>query len=184
MRLAATLSVLASLAAGLLAAGCSDPIHDGGVSALGKDTRAPGTEFHRAGQPCGVCHQASGPASTTFTVAGTIFSQPGTFVGLNGVQLEFTDSNGNQYVDPNLTNCVGNFFVKDTDWNPFFPILVRITKAGVAQTMISQIGREASCAHCHALQNPDPLSQVGHVYLGLDDPMPPTTCGANPDLTQ
>jgi hypothetical protein len=170
------------VASGALALGCQDPIHDGGVSQLGKDSHALGNnEFHWAGKPCLVCHDGTGPASTTFSVAGTVFSQAATFVGINGVDVDMTDSNGS--VHTVTTDCVGNFFVLPSDWTPHFPILARITKLGVTQTMISPIGREGSCGHCHATQVQDPFSQVTHVYLGADDTSPPSTCGADPDLT-
>jgi hypothetical protein len=174
------LLVVGALSAALAGA-CTDPIHDGAVAQQGPDTRAPGTEFHRAGQQCVVCHDGSGPASAVFTVAGTVFAEPGTLVGANGVDIEMTDAVGSQFHAQ--TNCVGNFFVRDSDWAPHFPILVRISKMGsVTQTMVSTIGREGSCGHCHVLHVDDPFSQMNHVYLGADDPMPPNTCGANPDL--
>jgi hypothetical protein len=182
MRPALALSCSFGLAAALLAAGCTDPIHDGAVKEMGKDTRAPNTEFHRAGEPCGVCHQTAGPASTVFTVAGTVFSQPDSVVGIDGVEIDMTDSASSMF--HTKTNCVGNFYVKDSDWSPYFPILVRITKNGITQSMVSTIGRETSCAACHFTQVTDPLSQVNHVYLGAEDPSPPGMCGANPDLSQ
>ena len=62
-----------------------DPVHANLVSQLGSE--APGIpkgEYHRAGQPCVVCHGDDGPASTKFAVAGTVFYGPGTKLDMNG----------------------------------------------------------------------------------------------------
>ena len=58
-----------------LSTSCSlDPVHDGQVSALGaEDSSIPVGEYHRAGQPCTVCHGGEGPAKEVFSVAGTIY---------------------------------------------------------------------------------------------------------------
>lgn len=61
-------------------AGCStDPVHDAEVAALGPEV--PGMpkslyEYHRAGQPCLVCHGGEGPAHTQFSFGGTVFAGP------------------------------------------------------------------------------------------------------------
>src|SRR5690349_791339 len=106
---------------------CSDPVQDDAVKRLGDEASdVPQGEFHRAGQPCVVCHQSGSAASTAFSVAGTIFRQPTSYVGVDRAQVELTDSNGTKYTA--FTNCVGNFFVKPDQWNPAFPIYVRVAK--------------------------------------------------------
>ena len=97
-------SLAAAAVGSLLAASC-DPVHDTEVSSLGPDKTAK-NEFHRAGQPCAACHGAGGPASTTFSVAGTIFSQPGDLVGVDNALVELTDSASTKYIA--TTNCVGS----------------------------------------------------------------------------
>jgi hypothetical protein len=150
---------------------CSDPVFDNAVNNQGKETQnIPKGEFHRAGQQCVLCHQDSGPASgSIFTLAGTVFAQPQRQVGVGGVEIQLTDSNGAKYISK--TNCVGNFFIKPTDWVPNFPILVQIAKAGTARQMVSPIGRSPDCAFCHQLDIPptDPLSQMPHLYLYSGD---------------
>lgn len=159
-----TLTLLASLS-------CSDPVLDDAIDEQGKETSGvPEGEHHRAGQPCVLCHQADGPASDSiFTVAGTVFAQPKRQVGVEKAEVRMTDSDGSKYIAK--TNCVGNFFVKTSEWNPKFPILVEVAKGGVRRSMRSPIGREPSCGKCHRLSIPpaDPYSQVGHIYLYSGD---------------
>jgi hypothetical protein len=90
---------------------------------------------------------------------------------LDRAEIRMTDSEGTKYIAK--TNCVGNFFVKASEWDPHFPILVEVAKGNVRRSMKGVIGRATSCAECHTLGNPvpDPLSQVGHIYLyGGDEP--------------
>jgi hypothetical protein len=171
---------------GLASMSCADPQLDGGAAALGKETSGISKgEFHRAGQPCVVCHTDQGAASShVFTVAGTIFAQPARMVGVDRAEVRMTDSEGTKFVTH--TNCVGNFFVKPGEWQPHFPILVSVAKNNIVRQMQGAIGRDGSCSHCHANSVPpqDPFSQTGHVYLfGADESGSPNgsvTCPANP----
>jgi hypothetical protein len=174
--------LILALAAGAAMPACfKDPVHNTDVSNLGPE-RGNADEYHRAGQPCVVCHGSEGPASTQFSVAGTIFSQPGDLVGVQGAQVELTDSAGTKYIA--TTNCVGNFYVKPSDWDPHFPILVRVAKGGVSRTMTSPIGREPSCGKCHDghLPNRAPLYLVDHVYLFASDEPTLPACPVSPDI--
>jgi hypothetical protein len=172
---------------GLAAAfACSDPVHDGAIAAQGKETTGvPIGEFHRAGQPCTVCHEEHGPASNSvFTVAGTIFAGPDKLVGVDSADVEMTDSGGTPYTAH--TNCVGNFFVKPEQWNPKFPVLVRVAKGSAKRSMRTPIGREATCNNCHVtvINDENQFGSMPHVYLfGGDDPSGPSKdCIVNPDL--
>ncbi len=185
--------VLASAAA---IGSCSDPVHDGRIRALGEEAAGvPIGELHRAGQACVICHTKDGPASNKpFSVAGTVFAQPGPAVGIDKVTVAFTDSAGSQY--KTTTNCVGNFFVRPTEWDPAFPILVRIYKGDRSKTMQGQVGRERSCGFCHHDPTDAPrqyagtvldpqFSSVGHIYLfSAADPAPApnTSCPVNPTV--
>ena len=165
---------------------CSDPEISGGAAALGKETSGiPKGEFHRAGQPCVVCHQDQGASSGhVFTIAGTIFAQPARMVGVDRAEVRMTDSEGTKFTAH--TNCVGNFFVKPEEWQPHFPILVAIAKNNIVRQMQGPIGRDGSCAHCHAnaVTPDDPFSQTSHIYLfGADESGSPNgsvDCPANP----
>ena len=172
-----------------LVPGCTpDPVQHDAVKALGKESAGGPNEFHRAGQPCATCHQAGGDADTDFSVGGTIFAGPDNLIGVEGARIDLVDANGTSppIVKPVLTNCVGNFFVLRSDWDPAFPIAVRVTKGGVTRTMRSPIGRASSCADCHKAKLPpdDPLSSLPHVFLFSDvDPAgKAVSCAIDPDI--
>lgn len=165
---------------------CGDPVRDGQIGALpGENPNVPVGEYHRAGQPCVLCHGPGGPASdASFAVAGTVFAQPQSAVGVENATVAFTDTTGSTFTTQ--TNCVGNFFVPrpgssvpGATWDPQFPIFVRVFK-GAERTMQGQIGRERSCANCH--NDPQPgttqvFSSVGHIslYTASDTPPPAAT---------
>ena len=166
---------------------CStDPVHDAEVAALGPE--APGIPkgpYHRAGQPCGVCHSSEGPAHTTFTLAGTAFSSPyPSRVGVGGVVVNIEDEGGN--ICQAITNCVGNFYVEASSsidpCAPAFPVWVGLAPslgAANTQAMMGHIGRDSSCASCHS-DPPGPTSP-GHVTAGLTADA--GACAYNPDLS-
>jgi hypothetical protein len=188
MRLNPALAASASVVAASLtvAAGCGidplheDPVHQAQVAALGGETSVPRGPYHRAGQPCTVCHGSEGPASTQFTVAGTIFAGPDQRVGLDGAEVLFVDSLGSSPPPGStVTNCVGNFFVTADTWNPAFPIRVAVASGQSVQQMVGHIGRQGSCGFCH--KDPRGLDSPGHVYAGVPA-APSANCPANPTL--
>ena len=77
-------------------ASCSDPVASGEINALPAENPViPVGEFHRAGQPCVLCHSPTGPAAADdFSVAGTVFAQPQTAVGVDNATVAFTDTHG------------------------------------------------------------------------------------------
>ena len=171
-----------------IAAACSDPVTSKKVRDVGdeKSGVAPG-EYHRAGQPCAVCHHEGGESKTVFSIAGTVFGQPGRTIGLDAAKVQMTDSAGAKYTA--TTNCVGNFYVKPSEFDPKFPVLVRVLKENRSRTMGSQIGRAADCAECHkvgiAPDSPEAFSSLTHVYLYSDDEAAPpkaAACPVDPDL--
>ncbi len=162
-----------------------DPVHDRAVDALGPEGPDGTGELHRAGQPCGTCHGTSGPATTDFSVAGTVFASATTLVGVEGARVDFTDAIGTSppSTTPTLTNCVGNFFVKRSVWNPVFPVKTSVTLGTVTYQMRSPIGGTASCAACHKTHVTVPLSQVGPVFATPPpQAAPPGACPVNPVL--
>ncbi|MEO6573727.1 MAG: hypothetical protein ABIP89_07810 [Polyangiaceae bacterium] len=165
-----------------------DPVQSDGISALGKEKGA-ANEFHRAGQPCGICHQAGGTASSDFSVSGTVFASSESLIGVEGARIDLVDANKTSppASAPLLTNCVGNFFILRSDWDPAYPIAVRVTKGGISRGMQSAINRASSCADCHKAEVPlaDPFSTVKPVFLfGAEgDPVGKAkTCDRDPDL--
>jgi len=123
-------------------------------------------------------------------VAGTIFAGPNSLVGVDGARIDLVDANKTSppLATPIITNCVGNFFVRRSDWDPAFPLSVRVTKGGTSRTMSSQISRTSSCADCHKAQVPlvDPFSSLGPIYLFGPDGDPAgkaKECDRDPDVT-
>ncbi|HEY3818852.1 MAG TPA: hypothetical protein VGL81_16890 [Polyangiaceae bacterium] len=173
--------LLLLLPAVAVAAACdSDPVHTAAVNVLGPEVAGiPKGEYHRAGQPCVTCHGGEGPASTQFTMAGTVFYGPANSaapVGVGNATVVLEDDSQSQFQV--VTNCVGNFFIKPGDWpgHPQFPVLVTIQGAPegttLAPSMQSHIGRDGSCGDCH--QYPTQLNYFqtpGLVHLSpTDDP--------------
>ena len=187
-------SALVLLAVGATAACTTDPVHQAEVDALGAEaSNIPAGQYHRAGQPCAVCHGSEGPAKNQFSIAGTIFFGPGTtssLVGAGNVTVSLLDDAQSKFQV--TTNCVGNFWVNPSDWNPQFPVLVAIAAGGTTQTMLSHLGRDASCGQCHQLQGASNyFRSPGTIYLQrTDDPtnkgdpacpvQPPTPVGLAP----
>jgi hypothetical protein len=172
------MSVGRGLLVALLLVSCTtDPVHDAEVSGLGPELPGvPTGPYHRAGQPCGVCHGGQGPAHTVFSLAGTVFSYPyPTMDKVGGVVVNVQDDTGS--VCTAITNCVGNFYLQpNTPINPCdpaFPVWVGLAPPGTisqgsnANTvwMVGRIGRDSSCAACHS-DPPGPASP-GHVTAGL-----------------
>ncbi len=140
--------LVAAIATAVVVPSCSDPVHDQEVQALGPENpQIPPGEYHRAGQPCTVCHGPEGPAETQFAIAGTIFWNPYSLgsTGYNNAYIAMVDSNGQQS-PPIYTNCVGNFWATPAAFNPAFPILVNVYPSGATSTsdvvtMFTQISR-------------------------------------------
>lgn len=166
-----------------VAAACdADPVHTAAVNILGPEVAGiPKGEYHRAGQPCVTCHGGEGPASTQFTIAGTVFYGPANSpntppIGVGNVTVTLEDDTTSQY--PVTTDCVGNFFVKPGDWpgHPQFPVIVTVSGSPegtfLAPSMQSRIGRDGSCADCHQYTtNLNYFQTPGLVYLSpTDDP--------------
>lgn len=180
-------------AAAVAAAACNtDPVHTNAVNVLGPEVAGiPKGEFHRAGQPCATCHGDEGPAKTRFTIAGTVFFGPantGAPVGVGNANVTLLDDSGSIFTV--TTNCVGNFFLQDSDWpgHPQFPVLVTVSgqpKGSTLQvSMQSHIGRAASCAECHQYPTQQNYFQTpGLVHMSpQDDPsyQGDQTCPVNP----
>jgi hypothetical protein len=180
--------------ASAIAACSTDPVHDAAVSALGPEAaNIPQGQYHRAGQPCVVCHGPEGPAKAQFTIAGTVFFGPASTsqpVGVGNVTIDLEDDTTATFAV--TSNCVGNFWVSPgnppSGWSPQFPVLVTIQGAPegttITQSMISHIGRDPSCGDCH--QYPTTLNYFqtpGLIHLSAtDDPKytGDSTCPVSP----
>lgn len=143
-------------------AACSlDPVHDDAVRDLGPEAPgvSPGPE-HRSGQPCLVCHDGS-TATPAMSVAGTVYGALDAPATLGGVGITLSDATG--AIRTASTNAAGNFYIQSSEWQPTFPLRVVVDYGGITAPMSTIVGRDGSCAGCHA----DPPSRVspGRVYL-------------------
>jgi mono/diheme cytochrome c family protein len=169
--------LVVSLALGFVASACGDPVADAAVAALGSEAPGvpPGPE-HRPGQPCVVCHGASGVARPAFSLAGTIYRMKGEAAVLADAEVVITDGSGRSHTA--RSNCAGNFYVQPSEFSPVAPTWVTVKFAGQSIQMESPIFREGSCAACHG-ERLGPQS-AGAVFL-TDEPqvaaqLPGTTC--------
>ena len=177
---------LVNLAVFSIAAACLsqctsyDPVHAQNVDALGGEApNVPQGEFHRAGQPCTTCHGPSGPASTQFSIAGTIFATADQKVGVSGAQVLMVDSLGSSPPGGSVvTNCVGNFFITPDIWDPAYPVRVAVATPETSAQMIGHIGRETACASCHL--DPQGPDSPGHVYLNTTPQPDNPSCPVSP----
>jgi hypothetical protein len=182
--LSLVLGLGATLSAVTLSSCVNDPVRSAAIDALGDEV--PGypeeSQYHRPGQPCGVCHESRGPGPK-FMLAGTVFwgrcnitpqqandpvvvrekcdRQP-----VDRAEVRIIDATKSQKCF--YTNCAGNFHVREGEWAPTFPLLVTVSKIlsnGQRQTaqMGSHIGREVSCNACH--DNPARPESPGQIFL-------------------
>jgi hypothetical protein len=136
------------LVALLLGTSCLDPVHQDAVDELGPEAKGeePGPT-HRRGQPCLTCHGGKGPGSPEFSVAGTVYAVRGGSDVAPGVTVVITDLDGRS--KSVVTNRAGNFFIEKEQWDPVFPLHVRLEGGDKPKEMISRIGGNGSCASCH-----------------------------------
>lgn len=144
------LLVATGLALVASSASCTDPVRDQQIEALGSEE--PGVPMgpeHRPGQPCVVCHSAGGPAEKApFVIAGTIYENGNSQVGLAGAAVSFVDSVGGRRIAD--TNAAGNFYITESDWRDLaFPFKVAVQQGPNTKEMNTTVNREGSCAFCH-----------------------------------
>jgi len=148
--LVAALGVLA-----VVAAGCANPIADDRIEALG-DEPLPDLEdfqYHRAGQPCVLCHGEYESEGPIMSVGGTIYRTRASRVPVEGARVKIWDAFGETYEA--ITNCVGNFWVEKDVFDPSFPLHVEVSYVlqgddePKSQPMTSRVSRDGSCAGCH-----------------------------------
>jgi hypothetical protein len=141
-----------------------DPQHDLAVAALGpEDPKIPVGPLHRAGQPCILCHDLDEDA-TPFNIAGTVFRDNVSPTPLTDAAILFVDSAGNTFTAH--SNCVGNFYVGVSEFEPAWPFWVTVSQGANESDMGSPVHRERSCAACHF--NPAGPRTAGQVFMTSD----------------
>jgi hypothetical protein len=183
----------------------TDTVHSGAVSALeslGEGPYGDNNSRHRPGQPCLTCHGFQGPSASRFAAAGTVYwgtcnpplgeKDPAKtrakwcqLTPASGAEVRIRDAGGGTKCF--VTNCAGNFYVRDTDFGSSssqflkFPLLVNVGKIGTVagvktpyiKSMYGHIGRAGSCADCHRQENF--ADSPGQVYLISDIHSLPST---------
>jgi hypothetical protein len=139
--------------------------------------------LHRPGQPCAVCHSADG-TSEPYVFAGTVYRDPEATVPVADVAILLVDSKRNTFTAK--TNCVGNFYVKPSEFSPTSPTWVSVQSTGFPFEMSSPMHREASCEKCHF--DPAGPASAGHIYVANDKSMyagiPTRPCGPQDGVTR
>ena len=143
---------------------CGDPVRDQARAALGDEARGvPEGPLHRPGQPCLVCHDATG--ASAFSVAGTVYARAAGGVPVDKVTVQLVDSAGRRFEA--RTNCAGNFFVRPSELAPQYPLWTTLSIGDKSIDMESPVFRDGSCASCHT--NPKGPASAGEVYFLLDE---------------
>jgi cytochrome c553 len=171
----ATLLLATGLAAGSASTltGCPSPAEDTLIESLGPEVNGVEEgEHHRYGQPCLACHGGYGPGEPTFSVAGTVFATPNDEIPVLGAKVVLTDANGSEKTL--TTNCAGNFYAEEGDWDPVFPLRATVEcplPDGTVRRAVmgTRINRDGSCAGCHANEAPG-QNGPGRVYCVAEQP--------------
>jgi hypothetical protein len=159
--------------AAALAWSCGDPVHNAQVDALGPEAAGvPEGPTHRPGKPCLTCHGGQGPADAEFSVAGTIYqtAAPDSPPAV-GATVRVFDATQQLDGTPRTftTNAAGNFYVRKSEWAPFFPLHdIAVSYPGIDTPTImhTNVGRDGSCGSCHF--DPKGANTHGHVYVVLE----------------
>jgi len=176
-RSSATGATLAALALAMMNLGCSDPVREANIAALGPEEPAVRAgPLHRPGQPCVVCHSKETLGESVFSIAGTVYRTKGAPDPMNMVNVTVVDAAGRSHKA--RTNCAGNFWIRSEEFVPQTPYWVTLQLGEHSIDMETPVFREGSCAVCHL--EPAGPSSAGAVYLTDDAEIakliPRTTC--------
>jgi hypothetical protein len=179
MALLSRLGLAVALVSGCTGGDFLDPLHSAEVAALGPETAGvPEGPLHRPGQPCAACHGGDGPGKPQMVAAGTVYRDPLQTIAVADTVVVLIDAAGKTFMT--TTNCVGNFYVKSSEFQPTPPMWTSVQLGEFPWKMESPIHREASCAKCHF----DPVgpSSAGHLFVTDDETtfssIPVRPCGS------
>lgn len=157
------------------AASCGDPVHDDRIEALGpEDPDVEPGPLHRPAQPCIACHDGSLSDADRYTVAGTVFAYRDTDVAAPAIKVELIDARGKKFTAK--TNCAGNFYVTPKQFDPTYPIWTSLVLGDYRVDMQSRIGRDGSCASCHAADVSQSLTDPVYLYSLMDTEVDRSEC--------
>lgn len=129
-------------------ASCVDPVHDEKIAAEGPE--APGVPegpLHRPGSTCTTCHGARGPGEPELSIGGTVYRAWDSTEAANGAVVTVTDAHGKEKVM--TANEAGNFYATKAEFDPVYPLGVKVTFDGKTEEMKTKIRRDGGCGTCH-----------------------------------
>jgi hypothetical protein len=118
------------------------------------------------GQDCMSCHIGSGNAHRRiWTVAGTVFSDPGALVdaGVDGAEVLITDNNHQQITL--VTNQAGNFYTGEDLAFPLLDVQIQRGKRRLRMNLSVQAAA-GNCNSCHA--QPALNGAMGRLFVPID----------------
>ena len=150
--------------AALALAGCSDPVRQAAIEALGpEDPRVAPGPLHRPGQPCLVCHGEGGGA-TPMSAAGTVYRMAGDATPAAGAEVTLRDAARTAVVAE--VNCAGNFYVYARRFAPTLPLWASVRLGDESIAMESPLHRDGDCASCHG--EPAGPASAGPIFVADD----------------
>jgi hypothetical protein len=155
--------------------GCGDPVRERAIEALGLEAPdVPPGPLHRAGQACVRCHDGEDSAVPAYSFAGTVYVNATSQLAAANVSVELLDAQGQSVT---LTsNCVGNFYVEAERFRPVFPVWTAVGLGDYRIVMQSPIGRDGSCATCHAPSPTQRTTDLVYLYSLPDESLPESDC--------
>jgi hypothetical protein len=159
----------------LLGACCTDPLRERRIEALGPEQLgvSPGP-LHRPGQPCLACHDGEDSSVPRHSVAGTVYVDTRADQTAANVLVELVDARAERF---ELTsNCAGNFYVEGARFEPVYPLWTALRFEDERIQMQSSIGRDGSCASCHALSASNTATGAVYLYSLPSDDSPGLAC--------
>jgi hypothetical protein len=151
-----------SLLAALAISACGDPVHDDAVAALGPEKAGVGKgPDHRPGQPCLTCHGGDGPANLVMSFGGTIYAHQSDTAAAPNAVVRVLGADNRTY--ETTTNCVGNFWVPASAFQPAYPVKTAVTSGNFSRVMRTEAFRWGSCNECHT--GTGAPNSAGHVWV-------------------
>lgn len=158
-----------------ISAACGDPVYDARIEALGpEDPDVEPGPLHRPAQPCVACHDGSDADVERFSVAGTVYAYRGSDTPAPDVKVELIDARGKKRIAK--TNCAGNFYLTIEQFDPTYPIWTSLVVGDYRIDMQSRIGRDGSCASCHAADVSESRTDPVYLYSLTDTEIDRSEC--------
>lgn len=132
----------------LLFVSCVGPVRDEEIAALGPEVSGVDEgPTHRAGQPCNTCHGERGSAEPELSVGGTVYAAWSSDQAAPGAVVTITDARNREH--RMTANSAGNFFATKVEFDPMYPLRVKVAFGGATEEMSTLVRRDGNCGKCH-----------------------------------